>query len=334
MSGLETDGWERLSLESEQLRAVVLPGRGGDVLSLEHRPSGSSLLWNAPWATPAGPSVPAGADFHDWYRGGWQDLFPNGGPPCVVDGVAHEQHGEAWRRTWSAREIDGGVELEATLASLPLRARRRIELDGPTLRVRERIEHVGAEPLRWMWGHHPAWGGDLLDAGVHVDLPGGRVECCGLDLDATSRLAAVGEGDWPLAPGRDGATVDLSVVPERATRSHDFCVIRDLADGWYALRNPRRGLGVALRFPRELFRYLWMWQAFDGAMIAPFDRGTYALALEPWTGPPSLAAAVARGAALRLAPGEHVEAELELTTFAADERRVADVRPGGQVVLA
>jgi galactose mutarotase-like enzyme len=325
---------KQVELASDQLRVVVLPGRGGDVLSLEHRPTGSSLLWRTPWETPDAPTVPAGADFHDWYLGGWQDLFPNGGAACVVDGVEHEQHGEAWRRAWNVTHVDAALELEVTLDTLPLRARKRIAVDGPSVRLTERIEHVGADPVQMMWGHHPTYGGDLVEAGCRVDLPGGRTECFGAEVDSTSRLATVGEGRWPHLPARDGGLIDLSVVPGPGSRSHDVCLIGDLADGWYAVRNPRRGLGVAVRFPRDVFPFLWMWQPFGGATFAPFDQGIYALALEMWTSPPSLAAAVERGAERRLGPGESVEAEIELTVFAADERAVVGVDAGGAVRLA
>lgn len=330
----DVSSWEQVALGDGELRAVVLPGRGGDVLSLTHAPSGAQLLWQAPWEGHAGPAVPAGADFHDWYLGGWQDLFPNGGAPGVVDGVAHEQHGESWRRAWAGGLTgDGALELSVALDTLPLRARKRIEVRGATLRIAEQVVNAGPDAVRTMWGHHPAYGGDLVERGCRVDLPGGRTECFGGEVDATARLAAHGEGRWPHVPGRDGQPVDLSVVPGPESRSHDVCLITDLSAGWYALRNPARGLGVALRFPRELFRFLWMWQPFGGATGEPFSRGTYALALEPWTSPPSLEAATRRGAEVRLAAGQALEAELELTVFAADERPVADVGPGGAIAF-
>jgi galactose mutarotase-like enzyme len=325
----DVNGWEQLELASDDLRAVVLPGRGGDILSLEHRASGAELLWQAPWPTPAGPDVPAGADFHDWYLGGWQDLFPNGGAPAEVDGIQHEQHGEAWRRAWEATAADGGLQLAVTLGVLPLRARKEIRVAGPTVTVRERIENAGGSDVRMMWGHHPAYGGALVEAGARIDLPGGTTECFGAAVDRTSRLAERGAGRWPRLPGRDSGEVDLSVVPGPEIGTHDVCLVTDLEAGWYALRNPRRGLGVAVRFPPEVFRFLWIWQPFCGATFAPFDQGIYALALELWTGPPSLGAAVERGAAMRLAPGEALDAQIELTVFAADERAVSDVRPGG-----
>lgn len=326
-----SDTWATEVLDNGQLRVVVLPGRGGDVHALEHRPSSTQLLWHAPWTTPAGPSVPDGADFHEWYLGGWQDLLPNGAGPCTVDGVQHEQHGESWRLPWSCARRDETLVLEVALRVLPLRATRRLRLVGATLRVEERIENAGEAPVRFMWGHHPAWGGDLLEAGCRVDLPGGRTHCFGSEVDRSSRLAAVGSGEWPRLPGRQGGSVDLSVVPGAEAGSHDVALVTDLQDGWYALRNPRRGVGVAVRFPRETFRWIWMWQPYGGATVEPFSRGTYALALEPWTSPPGLANAVERGAEIRLGPGERLEATLEVTAFDATDAPVTAIGAGGAV---
>jgi galactose mutarotase-like enzyme len=323
--------WTPVTLENERLRVTVLPERGGDIHALRHLPSQSELLWRAPWETPAGPSIPAGVDFHDWYLGGWNDLFPNGDGPCVVDGVSHERHGESWRMPWRASGGGDALTLEVELSVLPLRARKTLRLSGSTLVVDELVEHVGDAPLRMMWGQHPAWGGDLLEAGCRIDLPGAMVEGYGAQVDATSRLDASARAPWPTFPGSDGGELDLSVVPGPERRSHDVAVIGDLADGWYALRNPGRGIGVALRFPRELFRWLWMWQPFGGVSVAPFDQGTYALALEPWTSPPGLERATARGAEVRLQPGETLSATIEATVFEAGEGEVTAVGAGGRV---
>ena len=82
------------------------------------------------------------------------------------------------------------------------------------------------------------------------------------------------------------------------------------------LRNPRRGVAFALTFPAELFRWVWIWQAFGGATSPPFDERVYTLALEPWTSPPSLAHAAGRGEAAVLGPGEALEATVEATVLA------------------
>lgn len=327
--------WSVEKLASEELEVTIVPERGGEIHSIVHRPTAAELLWHAPWPTPSGPTVPAGADFHEWYLGGWQDLLPNGEAPCVVDGVEHAQHGESWRLPADWRRESGSTgRLRVELDALPLVSERELAVSAGTLRIAERIENVGDARARFMWGQHPAWGGDLLAAGARIDLPGARTLCYGSEVDSTGRLAIEGEGRWPTIPARDSGVCDLSEVPGPEVGSHDVALLTDLAGGWYALRNPARGIGVALRFPADVFRWLWMWQPFGGATFAPFDRGTYALALEPWTSRPCLAKAVDAGEELALEPGESVEAVIEMTAFAAAEEEVVSVEAGGEIERA
>jgi Domain of unknown function (DUF4432) len=302
-------------LENDTLRVVVLPGKGGEIWELWHVPSGSQLLWHAPWELRRGPAVAPGSHFDDWYAGGWQDLLPNGDTACEVEGVSHGFHGESWALPWSCTARDGVLELSASLTTLPLRVTKTLSLDGPTLRIEERVENAGAKEVSFSWGHHPALGGDLLDPGCVVDLPGGTVETPAEPVDVTSRLAPGATSAWPYASGRNGERVDLRAVPPPTARTHDVALVRDLVDGWCAVRNPRRRLGLALTFPRDVFRWLWIWQAFGGATAAPFDERVYTLALEPWTSPPSLAAAVARGEAAVLAAGASLDATIEATVL-------------------
>jgi hypothetical protein len=311
--------WETAVLENDVLRVVVLPGKGGEIWELRHLPSDAQLLWHAPWPLRPGPDVAPGSHFDDWYAGGWQDLLPNGDTACEVDGVSHGFHGESWALPWSCAANDGGLELSVSLTTLPLRVAKTLSLDGATLRIEERVENTSAQEVSFAWGHHPALGGDLLDAGCVVDLPGGIVETPAEPVDVTSRLAPGAMSVWPFAAGRNGERVDLREVRAPTAGTHDVALVTELTDGWCAVRNPHRRLGLVLTFPRDVFRWLWIWQAFGGATAAPFDERVYTLALEPWTSPPSLAAAVARGEAAALAAGASLEATVEATVLAGAE---------------
>ena len=57
-----------------------------------------------------------------------------------------------------------------------------------------------------------------------------------------------------------------------------------MEQGWYALSNPRLGLGVALAWPVDVFPYLWVWQEFCGSLESPWFGRTTALGLEPFNG--------------------------------------------------
>lgn len=320
---------EPIELESDALRVVVVPGRGGEIRELWHTPSSTQLLWHAPWAQPY-PGA-SSTTFDDWYAGGWQELLPNGDEACELDGVAHAFHGESWSRSWDVTDVDGnGAFLSVALETVPLTVERRLRVGGATLVIEERVRNTGSAPVRFAWGHHPAFGGGLLEEGCRLDLPGGRVEGYHHDL-GTSRLEPLARSVWPYAVGRDGARVDLRHVPGPDARTHDVSLVTDLADGWFALRNPARDIGVACRFPRQVFRWLWLWQAYGGVLEPPFDAGTYTLAVEPWTSPPCLARAAARGAEARLEAGATLDVEIELTVFRPAGSPLRGVGRGGKI---
>jgi galactose mutarotase-like enzyme len=319
---------EPVELENDVLRVVVLPARGGEIRELWHKPSSTQLLWHAPWADASVPTHTG--SFDDWYAGGWQELLPNGDDACELDGVVHAFHGESWSRGWDAATVGDGVVLSVSLQTVPLAVERRMRLTGSTLVIEEKVRNVGGVPVRFSWGHHPAFGGNLLEEGCALDLPGGSVEGYHADL-RTGRLAPLARSAWPHAVGRDGALVDLRRVPGPDAGSHDVTLVSDLPDGWFALRNPARDVGVACRFPRHVFRWLWLWQAYGGVLEPPFDAGTYTLAVEPWTSPPCLARAAARGAEARLEPGAALDVRVEVTVFQPAGCPLRRVLPGGKI---
>lgn len=320
-----------VELENEALRVVVIPERGGEIRELWHRPSSTQLLWHAPWADIS--AVPRSEVFDDWYAGGWQELLPNGNEACELDGVSHAFHGESWALPWAAETTATGVVLSVRLETVPLTVTRHMSLSDATFVLEERVTNVGNTTVRFAWGHHPAFGGDFLEEGCLLDLPGGRVENYHLDLGPTSRLEPLAQSTWPYAIGRGGELVDLRLVLDRSAATHDVALVTDMPDGWFALRNPKRNVGVAVRYPCSVFPWLWLWQAYGGVREPPFDAGTYTLAVEPWTSPPCLARAAARGEEAALGQGETIAVKIEVTAFQPADHPLREVLPQGKMVV-
>jgi len=288
---------------------TVRPDRGGDVASLVHLPTGIELLWQAPWPERPGP-IPADAEFDEWYAGGWQSLLPNGNEACVVDGVRHAFHGETWRREWQARHDGDTVELSLALETLPLTVVRRIELDGALLVVAERFRNEGEAPVRFMWGHHPALGGEFLEPGCRIELAGGTTLGYHEPLDPRSRLGVGWRDRWPNGRTGAGGALDLRDIPGPDARVHDVVLLTDLDEGRVDVLNSRLRLRFELVFPAEVFRWLWLWRAC-GATLPPHEEPVYALGVEPWTSPPCLARAVAARQAAELEPRQELAVRIE-----------------------
>src|SRR5947207_2504917 len=93
-----------VTLSSPSLTVVVDPARGAEIRRIAGTDRHNVLAaydWEAP--VPARRSASYGSSRLDWlsgYRGGWQELFPNAGPECEVDGVPLPFHGEASASRW------------------------------------------------------------------------------------------------------------------------------------------------------------------------------------------------------------------------------------------
>ncbi|HVJ03162.1 MAG TPA: DUF4432 family protein [Sphingomonas sp.] len=331
-------GHRCVSLENAQLRAVFVLDKGCDLVELTHKPSDTETLHQAPAGLAPLGTLPSSAlavgNFRDQFPGGWYVMLPNGPGPCEHRGASYGQHGEATFLPWDyavERDDPGGVAIRAwtRLRRTPLVIERRIALDwaGATLVIDESVTSEAAHPLEVLWGHHPTFGAPLIEAGSAVDLP----PCTMVTANVPPPAATLRPGTrsaWPELGGED-----LSVIPGDRRNAQDFLHCEEMASGWFAVRNPRRGAGVAVRWDETLFPLLGYWRLLGGGNDYPWYGARTMLALEPCCDLPSVADAAARGTAIVLASGERRETRIEATLFAAGERAVRDVAWGGMLNL-
>ncbi|HEX2325006.1 MAG TPA: DUF4432 family protein [Chloroflexota bacterium] len=350
-------GWRSVTLRNGQLEVVLLPEKGGEIYALRSLEHGVDLLWKSPWG-PGLPPLPSASGeasqtaWLDHYGGGWQELFPNAGAACTVDGAAHPFHGEASVVPWSYRlgthvtpdrEELPQVQLEVRLARSPFRLQKRISLDSrrPLLHVWERVTNESRQRRPYIWGQHPAFGAPFLAGGCRLDVPAGGYVAADPQVSPRSPVVPGARSRWPhvtsaRAAGAAGQQkVDLSVVPPPEAEVDTLGFLVDLSAGWYALSNEAMGLGFALTWPLEVFSCLWLWQELGGTLDYPWYGAAYVMGVEPHTSCPAdgLAAAVQRGNARSLGPGESVEVELRAVLF-TPQGRVNAVSPEGDVAFA
>ncbi len=327
-----------LTLATPHIRVVIDPQHGAELVRLENA-AGINMLFAAAWKSPLPANVSRSygdsvLDWHSEYRGGWQELFPNAGDACVVMGTPLPFHGELSRANWewSWLEQDTAVVLRCA-ARLPLVLERtmRVHAERAVLVIDERIVNESPLTVPYIWGHHPAFGPPLAEAGARIDLP-----ATNLIVDAGMDGAAVdlqpgSVHTWPLTRDRHDRPIDLSVIPAAPIQRFGF--LTDVAEGWYAVRNPARRLGVGLAWDRTIFPHLWFWQEIGGGEELPWYGRAAITALEPMTQWPAhgLAAAVAAGQARLLTPGQEVATSLTCVLFDADERAVTQVTADGIV---
>lgn len=327
------------SLHNEQLEVTVLADKGADIYSLVHRASGVDVLFKAPWGVrPPGPWLRAASSLERWmeaYPGGWQLLLPNGGDECKERGVTWGFHGEAALAPWAVLDRTGSsATLETNLFSAPLHVLRSLTLDGPVLRVDETITNRSAAPVEVMWSHHPAFGAPFIEEGCLISA-GCRV--LQADDPAPGTLFSVGSRHaWPMATTSRGEVVDMSIVPGPQQTRAVLAYLLDFTSGYFAITNPRLGLGVGLRWPLEVFHKAWLWQEVHSTMDWPWFGRAYVVAVEPASTVPGhgMANARAKGqSGARLRGGESRRVTVEAVLFEGTGR-VAGIDEGGSVTFA
>ena len=318
-------------LDNGLISVEVAPERGAEVRYLGP-PGGANLLYHADAEVPlrASRSTGYGSDELDWlseYRGGWQELFPNAGAACVVDGVPLAFHGEASAAWWQVVESGPRHAVLRTATRLPLMLERRMRLaaDRPVLLVEETARNICDRPVDFVWGHHPAF-----DArpGARLDLAGG-VARVPSDYDPPGNdLRPGGSGRWPFVPGKRDGDTDLRLGPDG--RCERVVYLTDVPAGWAALRHPADGIGVGLAWDLDTFPHLWLWTEVGGPGFPWYGRSRI-LAVEPATAWPNdgLAAARDRGQAHRLEPHAQRATWLTVSLFPADARPVLDIARDG-----
>ena len=335
-------GLRMLTLENELLRVSFLVDKGTDIIEFLHKPTDTDFMWRSPLGVrdPATfvPTIPRpeGA-FLDYYGGGWQECFPTGGDETEYAGTRFGPHGEICLIPWQYVVIEDrperiAVRFQVRTYRTPFLVEKTVTLDrhSAALDFEERVVNEGAVPMAFVWGHHPAFGAPFLDPSCVVDLPAATVRT--LAVAPTSRCVPGSDYTWPYVSGTDGQRIDLSSIPPLETRSYDMAYLRDLEDGWFAVTNRARGVGFGMCWPREVFKSIWYWQVFGGALRQPWYGRAYAIALEPWTTPqPTVGAAVEDGSERVLEPGAELTVAFKAVAYTGSER-VRRITPDGQVV--
>jgi hypothetical protein len=317
-------GWRAILAASDVLEATVLPERGAEICSLVHRPSGSELLFRAPWGLqpPAAPPR-EGADGHlflERYAGGWQELFPSVNDPTRYRGETIPFHGEVAGLPWNCEPDGDGLRCSVTCERTPFRLERAMRIDAGRLVLEETVTNVGNETAEFVWGHHVVLGPPFLERGCLFDAPVRTIVTIPEPWEETARLEPGQETAWPSARLRDGEAVDLRVVPGPEAGSHDDVYLTDLEAGWATLTNPRLGLRFRLDFDERVFRWLISWQPYGGAKAMPL-AGAYALGIEPWVSRLPLGEAAAQGEAISLTPGASFTTSLAASVQEEDDWR-------------
>jgi hypothetical protein len=313
VSEYQYKGMRVVFLENELLRVGVLADKGTDVFEFSYKPKDMDFVWLAaggvrnPTSYLSTSPDPL-ATFMDYYPGGWQEVFPNGGAPSSYLGAQFGQHGEVSNLPWDyeiVEDSEDAVSVRFTVRTqkTPFLIEKELRLRSgeSSLQVEEVLTNESEVSLHAMWGHHIAFGRPFLEEGCQIRLPeGATVIPHDEPIHPEGRRVKGGERyTWPFAERADGGNVDLSVLPERGTLS-EMLYLTDLSEGWYEVENPEKGLGLRVEWDLGLMPYLWFWQEYGASGFYPWYGWHYNIGLEPFSSYPTngIQEAIENGTAL------------------------------------
>jgi hypothetical protein len=323
-------GLKTVVLENELIRVSVLADKGADIFEMVHKPTDTDFMWRTPGSVRDSsklvPPTGWGAGvWHDLYIGGWQTIAPTGGPPQQYAGADIGQHTEATLMPWDVQIIEDtpervSVKVGGQTVRTPFWIEKTLSLESgsPVLTIEESLTNQAEEPAEAQWGQHVAIGEPFLTPECLLDIPqADHFTRSADDEPGNARLKKDISGKWPNAEGADGSNVDLRRFPAKSDRLMDYMVFKNMPEGWYAVTNPDRGVGIGLAWPIETFKYLWYWQVFGGGTGYPWYSRTYNVGLEPFTslanGEPEPGSTVRTG--VEFQPGETRTATIKAVVF-------------------
>jgi len=338
-------GLRTLSLENELIAVTVLLDKGSDVYEVIHKQTDTDFMWKAPGGlrdpakhVPTGQN-PAGS-FLDFYEGGWQECLPGGGP-FIHLGADIGLHGEACLMPWGFHVVEDSPEEICVLLTcetyrFPFRIEKRISLKSGSMSIsfEEEVTNTSAVPIEFMWGHHPAIGKPFLSQNCRIDVPAKEYQAMGRSFAPESDVEPDTKGEWPSCEGISGKKLDFSIVPAENANTGDLMFLSGLEEGWFAVTDEEKQLGIGMSWDEKTFPYVWYWMVSGGVKDYPWYGATYNIALEPWSSIPStFAESQKRGTTLKLEGGATLSTDYKMVIYEG-MKRVRKITRDGTVEAA
>lgn len=310
-------GMRVIILENEKIKVSVLADKGTEIYEYLYKPKDIDLMWltengvQNPNEYLSTSSDPISA-FIDYYPGGWQEIFPNGGPTSTYKGAQFGQHGEVAHMPWDyviTEDTPEKIQVEFTVVTkkVPFRIIKKMTLhaNSAKLIIEEEVENLSEEDLEVMWGHHLAYGRPFLSAEAsEIRLPQGVKVIPNSEFskgDGSRVRPNQGQPyDWPICKNYLGEDIDVSKLPAKNTPG-DVLYLTNFPEGRYEILNSDLGISFQVEWDLTVFPYVWYWQEF-GTQGYPWYGRNYNIGLEPFSSYPSsgLSEAVENGSTLKL----------------------------------
>ena len=268
-------------LETDHLRAEIVPEPGGKMVSLKSKSTGFEYLLQRP--SPVYRHQPYGGSYIKGECSGFDDMFPTI-DPCLYHmepwkGVELSDHGEVWSMPWSYQLKNGILQLTVDGVRLPYRIEKKIFCPSEkVVRIVYSLFNKSDYDIDFLWAGHLMIN---IDPGTKVMVP----EDC---QEAISVLSNAGRafGDiiyWPFMIDGDGTIYRADTArPETSKGFEKYYFSNKLNNGWCELAYPDGLKKLRISFSQETVPYLGIlmnergWDDIYNIILEPctvcFDR--------------------------------------------------------------
>ncbi len=339
-------GMRTIVMQNEFIRLSLLLDKGTDIYELLYKPLDIDFLWRSPQGIRHPNDIPSISNpegvFADVYPGGWQEVFPSGSGPSVYRGAWLGFHGEVAVSPWEYEIMINRpdfIEVKLTTRTLrtPFILEKKIAISAreSMFTIDEQVLNYGKTDLHYMWGHHPSFGGPFLSEDCILNLPPCTVFTHPQKTGEKMRFLPRQQFQWPEGLDADGNVVDLRQIPGKNLAAADMLYAADYTEGWFALTNLQKGVGIGMVWDVSDYPYMWIWQEFGGTLEHPWYGNAYTLAVEPFTSLPGkgehgLQESIANGTAALLRAGSVVRKKLKVVIYES-KHPVKRIALNGQV---
>jgi hypothetical protein len=281
-------------LSNNILRLVAVPELGGKIVSLIRQQSGYEYLLQGECERQY-RRVVYGEHFENGATSGFDECMPTIAkcryPEEPFSGKQLPDHGDLWCMPAKFEAVGDQVRFTTSIASLPLRFTKFLELQGSSVRLHYEVTNLSQSTVKFLWSAHPLLN---VQPKAEIVLPA-HVNELEVSWSKGGRLGQLGARcAWPRTRETSGRIIDLSKVLEPNAGTADKLFTAPLPQGFCGMFLPEVNESIAFRFDPELVPYVGIWICHGGW---PPSRAAkqFTVALEPCTGrPDSLEQAIQR----------------------------------------
>ncbi len=275
-------GLSTVTLENELIRALIIAGKGAELLELEWKPLGVNCLYRSdvPFEAYSGRNLAENRlkSHTEMSLGGWMTVLPH---RAKYKGIELEQGNGGiaatvpWEYAIALKEEKAvSVRFFVNLPLIPMRAEKTFTLRDSSgeLIIDESVTFNGDGPILFTWTEHAVFGGNFVDENTVISPPSGKAFDAWAHMEAPENELSYFEHSIEAFPFKSGPYT-LSCPLPKNYGGMEFVVFRNLSDGRASLYNPKIGLSLTLAWDKHRFPYMRSLYRSDGACVVGLEPG-------------------------------------------------------------